>query len=127
VHATQFFEFIGTIADSATDGDTVRLPSALFQPMASGDVAEAVATAALADPRGGIVEVAGPERYGLDELIRTALAARGDTRRVVTDPAARYWGIQVGERTLLPGEGAVTSGTRYSDWVLEQAVTGGRV
>jgi uncharacterized protein YbjT (DUF2867 family) len=119
VHATQFFEFVGTIADSATEGDTVRLPNAKWQPMASADVAEAVAIAAVGEPQNRIVEIGGPERFGLDELVRTALAAKGDPRTVVTDPAARYWGVEIDDDTLVPGEGATLFDTRFADWVRE--------
>jgi uncharacterized protein YbjT (DUF2867 family) len=121
VHATQFFEFLNTIADSATVGDTVRLPSKLIQPMASADVAEAVAIAAVGDPVNGITEVGGPERFRLPELIRTALTARGDTRHVVADPAALYWGIDIEEDTLVPGEGATLFDIRFEDWIIEAA------
>lgn len=123
VHATQFYEFVGTIADSATEGGTVRLPPALFQPMAAADVAEAVTIAAAGNPHNGIVEVGGPERFGLDELIRIALTARGDARRVVTDPSALYWGIAVNERTLVPADDATRFDTRFADWILEKAAT----
>lgn len=121
VHATQFFEFVNTIADSATVGDTVRLPSALIQPMASADVAEAVAIAAVGDPVNGITEVGGPEAFRMPDLIRTALTARGDARQVVVDPDARYWGVAIEERTLVPGDGATLFGTRFEDWILEAA------
>jgi uncharacterized protein YbjT (DUF2867 family) len=121
VRATQFFEFLDFIADSATDGGTVRLPSALIQPMASADVAEAAAIAAVGDPVNGITEVGGPEAFWLPELIQTALTARGDTREVVADPAARYWGIAIEKRTLVPGDGAVLFPTRFEDWILETA------
>jgi uncharacterized protein YbjT (DUF2867 family) len=121
VHATQFFEFLNTIADSATVGDTVRLPSKLIQPMASADVAEAVAIAAVGDPVNGITEVGGPEQFRLPELIRTALTARGDTRQVVADPAALYWGIDIEEDTLVPGEGATLFDIRFEDWIIEAA------
>jgi uncharacterized protein YbjT (DUF2867 family) len=121
VHATQFFEFMNTLADSATVGDTVRLPSALIQPMASADVAEGVAIAAVGDPRNGITEIAGPQAFWLPELIRTALTARGDSRRVIADPAAQYWGIDIEERTLVPGEGATLFETPFEDWILEAA------
>jgi uncharacterized protein YbjT (DUF2867 family) len=121
VHATQFFEFLTTIADSATVDDTVRLPSALIQPMASADVAEAVAIAAVGDPANGITEVGGPEQYRLPDLIRTALTARGDTRQVVADPAAQYWGVDIDERTLVPGVGATLFDIRFEDWILEAA------
>jgi uncharacterized protein YbjT (DUF2867 family) len=121
VRATQFFEFLATIADSATVDDVVRLPDALIQPMASGDVAVATAAAALRDPAMGTVEVGGPQAYRLPEIIATALTARGDLRRVSADPAARYWGVDIDERTLVPGEGAVLSDTRFEDWLLETA------
>ncbi|MGE2736595.1 SDR family oxidoreductase [Mycolicibacterium vaccae] len=124
VRATQFFEFLGAIADSATTDGTVRLTDAQFQPMASADVAEAVAIAAVNEPVNGIVEVGGPEKFRLPELIRTALAARGDTREVVADPAAGYWGVDIDEDTLVPGDGATLFDTRFSDWVLETAARG---
>jgi uncharacterized protein YbjT (DUF2867 family) len=121
VHATQFFEFVNTLADSATVGDTVRMPPALFQPMAAADVAKGVAIAAVSDPVNGITEIAGPEAFRLPDLIRTALTARGDTREVVADPAARYWGIELEERTLVPGDSATLFETRFEDWILEAA------
>jgi uncharacterized protein YbjT (DUF2867 family) len=121
VHATQFFEFLKTIADSATVGDTVHLPAKWFQPMASADVAEAVAIAAVGDPANGITEVGGPARFRLPELIRTALTARGDRRQVVADPEAKYWGIDIEEDTLVPGEGATLFGIRFEDWIIEAA------
>jgi uncharacterized protein YbjT (DUF2867 family) len=121
VHATQFFEFLKVIADSATVGDTVRLPSKLIQPMASADVAEAVAIAAAGTPVNGITEVGGPEQFRLPDLIRTALTARGDARQVVADPAALYWGIDIEDRTLVPGDGAALFDIRFEDWILETA------
>ncbi|KUI37321.1 SDR family oxidoreductase [Mycobacterium sp. GA-2829] len=124
VRATQFFDFLPVIADSATAGDTVRLPDALIQPMAAADVAEAVAIAAVNEPVNGITEVGGPEEFRLPELIRTALRARGDGRDVVADPAAGYWGVDIAERTLVPGVGATLFDTRFSDWILEAAAKG---
>jgi uncharacterized protein YbjT (DUF2867 family) len=121
VHATQFFEFVDTIADSATVGDTVSLPSSFIQPMAAVDVAEAVAIAAAGDPVNGITEVGGPEAFRLPDWIRTALTARGDARQVVADPDARYWGIEIEERTLVPSDGATLFDTRFEDWILENA------
>ncbi|HET7092887.1 MAG TPA: SDR family oxidoreductase [Thermomicrobiales bacterium] len=123
VHATQFFEFIPGIADAATDGATVRLPPAFFQPMAAVDVAAAVTRAALGAPVNGVVEVAGPEPFRLDELIRERLQATGDPRTVVTDPHASYFGITPGERTLLPGADARLATTRYADWVARAAIS----
>lgn len=121
VRATQFFEFLGSIADSATAGDTVRLPSALIQPMSTADVAEGVVIAAVNDPLNGITEIGGPELFRLDEVIRTALTARGDARRVIADSEARYWGIAIEERTLIPAEDALLFDTRLADWILETA------
>jgi uncharacterized protein YbjT (DUF2867 family) len=121
VHATQFFEFINTLADSATVDGTVRMPPAYFQPMAAADVAEGLAIAAVNEPVKGITEIGGPQAVLLPDLIRTALTARGDTREVVADPKAQYWGIDIDERTLCPGEGATLFDTRFEDWILEAA------
>ena len=121
VHATQFFEFLKTLADSATVDDTVRMPPAYFQPMAAADVAKGVAIAAVGAPVNGITEIGGPEAFLLPDLIRTALTARGDAREVVADPASRYWGIELEERTLVPGDGATLFETRFEDWILETA------
>jgi uncharacterized protein YbjT (DUF2867 family) len=121
VHATQFFEFVNTLADSATVGDTVRMPPAYFQPMAAADVAEGVAIAAVNQPVNGITEIGGPEAFLLPDLIRTALTAHGDAREVVADPKAQYWGIDIEERTLCPGDGATLFDTRFEDWILEAA------
>ncbi|MGA8409867.1 MAG: SDR family oxidoreductase [Candidatus Acidiferrales bacterium] len=117
VRATQFFEFVKGIADFSTDGNTVRLPSVLIQPMAADDVAIAVARAAVGPPRGGTAEVGGPEQFRLDELIRRALAAWKDPREVVADPRARYYGIEVQERTLVPGNDAQLAATRFETWL----------
>ena len=121
VRATQFFEFIKTLADSATEGDTVRMPPALFQPMAGVDVAEGVAITAINEPVNGIVEIGGPEAVTLPDAIRTSLTARGDSRTVVADPEARYWGIALDDRTLVPSDGATRFDTRLEDWILEAA------
>jgi len=123
VHATQFFEFIGRIAGDATESSTVRLAPVLIQPMAAEDVAGAVAAVAVGPPVNGIVEVAGPQQYQLDELVRQYLSARDDPREVITDPNARYFGAVLGERTLLPGSGATLAGTRYDDWVRQAAIS----
>ena len=120
VRATQFFEFVGSIAQTATDGDTVRLPGALVQPMAADDVAAAVARIAVGSPRNGIVEVAGPEEIPLDEFVRRGLSARHDPRRVQRDSHATYFGAAPGERALLPGDGAQLSRTRFEDWLAAQ-------
>ncbi|MGO9383106.1 MAG: SDR family oxidoreductase [Mycobacterium sp.] len=119
VRATQFFEFVDPIADSATDGDTVRLPHGAFQPIAAQDVATAVTRATVGEPVNGIINIAGPEKLGMDDFIRTSLAAHGDPRRVVTDPSAPYFGEVIDEHTIVPleGEDAITYPTRFSDWM----------
>ena len=121
VHATQFFEFLKRIADDATDGTTVRLAPVLIQPMAAEDVASTVGRISVGAPVNGIVEVAGPQQFRLDELIRRVLRERGDPREVITDPHARYFGAELGERTLVPGGDARLAETRFDDW-LSQAV-----
>jgi uncharacterized protein YbjT (DUF2867 family) len=121
VHATQFFEFLQAIAALGTDGDTVRLPPVLFQPMAAEDVARAVAKTAVGAPIDGIVETAGPEQFRMDELIRQALQARNDPRKVVTDPDALYFGdYEVDDTTLNPGPGAIVGSVRFQDWLARQ-------
>jgi uncharacterized protein YbjT (DUF2867 family) len=121
VHATQFFEFMKGIADEATDGNTVRLPPALVRPMAADDVASGVARVAVAPPLNGVVEIAGPEQFRLDELIRGRLKASNDPREVITDPHATYFGITPSERTLLPGADARIAETRFEDWLKQSA------
>lgn len=121
VHATQFFEFLRSIADAATDGDTVRLAPVLFQPMAADDVAKAVGRVAVGPPVNGITEVAGPEHFRLDEFVRQGLAAREDPRAVLADPAARYFGAELGERTLMPGAHATLAEIRFADWLSRSA------
>lgn len=118
VRATQFFEFVDGIADSATEGDTVRLPQGAFQPIAAADVATAVTRAAAGEPINGIVNIAGPEKLAMDEFIRNRLAATGDPRQVVGDPTARYFGTPLDERTIVPtdGEDPTIYPTRFSDW-----------
>ncbi len=122
VHATQFFEFVKGIADAAADGTTVRLPPVLIQPMAADDVAKAVAKIAVGAPVNGIVEVAGPQQFRLDELVREELRARDDRREVVTDPRAGYYGIEVDQRTLLPGNDARLGGIRFEEWLGQTAL-----
>ncbi len=121
VRATQFFEFVKSIADSATDGNTVRLPPVRFQPIAADDVASAVARAAMGSPLNGIVEVAGPEQFRFDELIRQGLSARKDPREVIADPHARYFGTELSERSLVPGDDAQLGETRFEDWLSRSA------
>jgi uncharacterized protein YbjT (DUF2867 family) len=117
VRATQFFEFIRGIADFSTDGNTVRIPPALIQPMAAEDVASAVCRVALGSPLNGPVEIAGPAQFRLDELVRRDLAARKDPREVISDPLGRYYGIAVSERTLVPNDDARLGQTRFEDWL----------
>jgi uncharacterized protein YbjT (DUF2867 family) len=117
VRATQFFEFVGAIAESAADGQIIRLPSALMQPIVSDDVATALATVAVAEPQNGTVEIAGPEAIRMDDLVRQFLHARNDNRQVVTDPKAGYFGTPVTDRTLVPGNQARFGPTRFADWL----------
>jgi uncharacterized protein YbjT (DUF2867 family) len=121
VRATQFFEFVKGIADFSTDGNKVRLPSALIQPMAADDIAGAVARVAIGSPLNRTVEIGGPEKFRLDELVRRALAAWKDPREVVADPHARYYGVELGERTLLPGDDARLGETRFETWLTQPA------
>ena len=117
VHATQFFEFVPRIADEATQGTTVRLPPVLIQPMAADDVAAAVARVALDVPVNGTIEIAGPEQFRFDELIRHGLHAASDRRDVVADPHARYFGAELGERSLVPAGRARLGETRFEQWL----------
>jgi uncharacterized protein YbjT (DUF2867 family) len=122
VHATQFFEFIKSIAAAATDGNTIRLAPVLIQPMAADDVAKAVGRIAVGPPVNGVVEVAGPEQFRLDELIQAGLSARQDPREVVADPRARYFGANLGVRTLMPGDGARLGEVRFQEWLGQPAL-----
>lgn len=117
VHATQFFEFVKSIAAAATEGNTVRLAPVLVQPMAADDVARAVGRVAVGTPIDGIVEVAGPEQFRLDELIRIGLAARQDRREVVSDADARYFGARLTERMLVPSSDARLGEVRFDAWL----------
>jgi uncharacterized protein YbjT (DUF2867 family) len=124
IRATQFFEFVKNIADFSTEGNQLRMPPVLFQPMAADDVAGAVGTIAMGSPVNGTVEIGGPEQFRLDELIRRELAARKDPRQVISDPHARYYGIEVSERTLVPDDGARLGKTRFEDWLKQAAKQG---
>lgn len=126
VRATQFFEFIGSIAYVATEGDTVRLPSALTQPMVSDDVAAAVTHFTVEAPANGIVDVAGPDKIGLDELVRQYLGAMQDPRKVITDDKALYFAsVEVNDQSLVPiGSSAMITTTRFQDWLKRTAVQG---
>jgi uncharacterized protein YbjT (DUF2867 family) len=117
VRATQFFEFVGRIADANSDGDTVRVPPVLVQPEAADDVAAALAVAAVGAPVNGTVELAGPERFRLDDLARRVLSANDDARRVTADPGARYFGAELDDGSLVPGDDAHIAPTRFEDWL----------
>jgi len=118
VRATQFFEFLARIADSATEGNKVRLPPVGFQPMAANDVASVVAKVAMGAPLNGTVEIAGPEEFRFDEFISRGLSARKDPRAVIADPHAPYFGTELSERSLVPDEGALTGETRFEEWLI---------
>ena len=117
LRATQFFEFVGAIADSASEGQTVRLPSALLQPIVSDDVAAALAEVAVAKPLHGTAELAGPEPIPLDELVRRYLKAKGDARQVTSDVRARYYGTEIDDHSLTPGDHPRLGPTRFDDWL----------
>jgi uncharacterized protein YbjT (DUF2867 family) len=121
VRATQFFEFIGRIADSATDGNTVRLPPALVQPEAADDVADTLADVAVGAPLNDTVELGGPETIPLDELARRLLSAHDDSRQVTTDVHARYFGAELDDQSLTPGDDARIAPTRFDDWLSQSA------
>jgi uncharacterized protein YbjT (DUF2867 family) len=123
VRATQFFEFTRAIAADATDGNTVRLPAALIQPMAAEDVASAVARTSIGPPVNGTVEVGGPEPWRFDEIIGRVLTVRHDPRQVISDPQARYFGAKLQERTLLPGNDARLGKTHFEDWLSKDVVS----
>jgi uncharacterized protein YbjT (DUF2867 family) len=117
LRSTQFFEFLGGIAQSATNGKMVRLSPALLQPIVSDDVADALADVTLAAPVNGTIEVAGPERISLDDLVRRFLSAKKDPRHVVADVHARYFGAELNDQSLTPGENPRIGPTRFEDWL----------
>jgi uncharacterized protein YbjT (DUF2867 family) len=121
IHATQFFEFAMSIADDATDGDTVRLPHVLFQPMASDDVAAAVCEFSQGTAADDVIEIAGPEQFHFDEFIQQALTAKGDPRSVVADPKAQYFGTELEEHSLVPANPARLGEIRFEDWQAQSA------
>jgi uncharacterized protein YbjT (DUF2867 family) len=121
VHATQFFEFLKGLADISMVDDKVHLPDVLFQPMAADDVASVVAKVAVGQPVNGIVEIAGPEQFRVDQLVRRRLASLKDPREVIADPNARYDGAKVSEKTLLPGNDARLGETRFEAWLTQPA------
>ena len=117
VRSTQFFEFVGGIAQLSTEGQKVGLPSALMQPIASDDVAAILADIAVGEPLNGMVEIAGPEPIRMDELVRRYLTATHDARTVITDPNARYYGIEVNDQSLTPGDNPRIGPTRFEEWL----------
>jgi uncharacterized protein YbjT (DUF2867 family) len=117
VHATQFFEFARSIAQTSTVDGIVRLPPVLFQPMAAEDVASAVSEAALGEPANDTIEIGGPEKFTLDEVVRKVLEYDQDTRKVVADPEAPYYGIKVSKSALVPGPGAHLGSTKFDWWL----------
>jgi uncharacterized protein YbjT (DUF2867 family) len=121
VRATQFFEFVKDITDFSADGNVIRLPPALIQPMAADDVAAAVCRVAVGAPLNGSVEVGGPKAFRFDELIRLSMSARNDSRQIITDPQAGYFGVKVSERTLIPGDDAQLGDKRFEDWLTAAA------
>jgi len=127
VRATQFFEFIKGIAEAAKDGDTARVPPALIQPIAAADVATAMARIAVGPPFNGVIDIAGPEEFRLDDLVRRYLAARDDRRTVIADPDARYFGGKLAERTLVPDDNSASLGEmKFDDWLSSQFVSATR-
>jgi uncharacterized protein YbjT (DUF2867 family) len=124
VHSTQFFEFLGGIAQSGTEGNTVRLSPAPIQAIASDDVAAAMADAALAAPLNGIVEIAGPERMPLSDMVQRYLSFMHDPRTVVADVHARYFGAELNDSTLVPGDHPRLGAITVDSWLKEQAATG---
>src|SRR5713101_4267598 len=125
VRATQFFEFVGSIAQLATEGQTVRLPPVLMQPIAADDVAAVMADVALAEPLNGTFDLAGPELVRQDDLVRQFLKATGDTRTVIIDPKALYYGITVNDQSLTPGDHPRLGPTRFGDWLSRSLPQGG--
>lgn len=117
VRATQFFEFVEGIANAATEGETVRLPPVLMQPIVSDDVAAVMAETALSKPLNGTVDLAGPDPIRQDELVRQFLSATGDARTVIADPRALYFGIAVDDRSLMPGDKPRLGPTHFADWL----------
>jgi uncharacterized protein YbjT (DUF2867 family) len=121
VRATQFFEFLAAVADVSTVEGVVRLSPALMQPMSADDVASALAAYTLAIPADGIVEIAGPDAMGIDAAVGEVLLARGDPRKVITDINAKYYGLQVTERSLMLGKDVRLASTRLTDWLTVSA------
>jgi uncharacterized protein YbjT (DUF2867 family) len=121
VRSTQFFEFVDGIAQFATEGATVRLPSVLMQPIVSDDVAAALADVAVSEPINGMIEIAGPEQIRQDELVRQLLRPADDARKVITDANARYYGVEVNDQSLVPGRNPRLGSTHFADWLSHSA------
>ncbi|WP_312842301.1 SDR family oxidoreductase [Stutzerimonas nitrititolerans] len=117
LRATQFFEFVGSIVEAASERDGIRLSPALIQPIAADDVAAALADLAVGTPLNGVVEIAGPDRFPLDELARKFLAARADSRQVIADVHARYFGSELNDRSLVAGDSPHIGPTRFQNWL----------
>lgn len=117
LHSTQFFEFAGGIVKEATEGDTVHLSSSVFQPISSDDVVEALVEVIVKDPINGIVEVGGPEKIGMDKFAQIYLNMKRDDRQVIGDPHALYFGSEITDQSLLPGDDARLGSIRYRDWI----------
>jgi uncharacterized protein YbjT (DUF2867 family) len=124
IRATQFYEFVGAIADSGMVDGTVRLPAIQFQPIAADDVASAIARIAVAEPLNATIEIAGPERKSLEQFVQLLFAARRDTRPVITDPSARYFGAKVDDRSLTPGSHPQLGKICFEDWLTLVALSG---
>lgn len=121
LRSTQFFEFIGRIAQPGADDNIVHVSAALFQPILSADVVATLADVTLGQPINGIVEVGGPERFSMAELVRRVLRASGDQREVIADPHARYFGAELNDHSLVAGPGARVGANRFEDWLKESA------
>lgn len=126
VRATQFFEFMGAIAESSAVGETVRLSTAYMQPIAADDVAEAMTDVALAAPVNGMIEIAGPERARISDLVGRFLSATRDPREVTADARAPYFGLELNDQSLTPGDNPRIGATRFDDWLSQSFATGDR-
>ena len=126
VRSTQFFEFVPSIVQLATEGGTVRLPPVLMQPIVSDDVAAALADVALGQPVNGTIEIAGPDKIRQDELVRQFLSATGDAKKVVADPHARYYGLEVNDQSLVPGQNPHLGSTHFAEWLSHSITHGGK-
>jgi uncharacterized protein YbjT (DUF2867 family) len=121
LRSTQFYEFIGRIAQSGAAGDSVRVPGALFQPIMAADVVATLADVTLGAPVNGTVEVGGPERFRMDDLVRRVLRAKGDQREVLADAHALYFGAELDDQSLVAGAGARMGSKRFEDWLKDSA------